>query len=271
MEMTMSDITQTPVPPFPPPTTAESAPVSDVAPAPAVSESAPAPVSEAVPAPVVAGSESVSDSSSGSAPAPAPAPASVSESAAEGEARPDVDRTGMHWYAVHVAVGFETQVSEDLDARFTRENLRKMLGEILVPTEKIESLAKPRKGREPVTERKLYPGYLFIQMLMNAQTWHLVKNTRRVTGFIGGAREEPAALPEGDIEDIRERIAAGQKPTARGLFEVRDMVRVKEGPFSDFTGTVESVLYDRRRLTVSVMVFGRATPVELAFGQVEKV
>ena len=239
--MTMSDITQSPVPPFPPPT-AESPP--------SVSEAAP--VAESVSAP------SVSDS------------ASASESVSAG-ARADVDRTGMHWYAVHVAVGFETQVSEELDARFTREDLRKMLGEILVPTEKIESLAKPRKGREPVTERKLYPGYLFIQMLMNAQTWHLVKNTRRVTGFIGGAREEPAALPEADIEDIRERIAAGQKPTARGLFEVRDMVRVKEGPFSDFTGTVESVLYDRRRLTVSVMVFGRATPVELSFGQVEKV
>ena len=254
----MSDITQSPVPPFPPttadspPSVSEAAPVAESVPAPSVSEAVPAPVAGSVSAP------SVSDS------------ASASESVSAG-ARADVDRTGMHWYAVHVAVGFETQVSEELDARFTREDLRKMLGEILVPTEKIESLAKPRKGREPVTERKLYPGYLFIQMLMNAQTWHLVKNTRRVTGFIGGAREEPAALPEADIEDIRERIAAGQKPTARGLFEVRDMVRVKEGPFSDFTGTVESVLYDRRRLTVSVMVFGRATPVELSFGQVEKV
>ena len=255
----MSDITQSPVPPFPPttadspPSVSEAAPVAESVSAPSVSEAVSAPVAESVSAPSV--SESVSES-----------PSSVSAGA-----RADVDRTGMHWYAVHVAVGFETQVSEELDARFTREDLRKMLGEILVPTEKIESLAKPRKGREPVTERKLYPGYLFIQMLMNAQTWHLVKNTRRVTGFIGGAREEPAALPEADIEDIRERIAAGQKPTARGLFEVRDMVRVKEGPFSDFTGTVESVLYDRRRLTVSVMVFGRATPVELSFGQVEKV
>ena len=254
----MSDITQSPVPPFPPPTAesppsvSEAAPVAGSVSAPSVSESVSAPVAESVSAPSVSESASASESVSA-------------------VARADVDRTGMHWYAVHVAVGFETQVSEELDARFTREDLRKMLGEILVPTEKIESLAKPRKGREPVTERKLYPGYLFIQMLMNAQTWHLVKNTRRVTGFIGGAREEPAALPEADIEDIRERIAAGQKPTARGLFEVRDMVRVKEGPFSDFTGTVESVLYDRRRLTVSVMVFGRATPVELSFGQVEKV
>ena len=258
----MSDITQSPVPPFPPttadspPSVSESAPVTESVSAPSVSEAVPAPVSESVSPP---SAPSASDS------------VSESVSSVSAGARADVDRTGMHWYAVHVAVGFETQVSEELDARFTREDLRKMLGEILVPTEKIESLAKPRKGREPVTERKLYPGYLFIQMLMNAQTWHLVKNTRRVTGFIGGAREEPAALPEADIEDIRERIAAGQKPTARGLFEVRDMVRVKEGPFSDFTGTVESVLYDRRRLTVSVMVFGRATPVELSFGQVEKV
>lgn len=197
-------------------------------------------------------------------PAPGAAPAPAVESAG-GDSR-----EGMHWFAVHVAVGFESQVSEDLEKRFKREGLERKFGEILVPTEKIESLAKPRKGREPVTERKLYPGYLFIQMRMDPETWHLVKNTRRVTGFIGGAREEPAALPEADIEDIRERIEAGKKPTARGLFSVGGMVRVKEGPFSDFTGTVESVLDDRRRLTVSVMVFGRSTPVELAFDQVEK-
>ena len=197
-------------------------------------------------------------------PAPGAAPAMAAESAGSDS------REGMHWFAVHVAVGFESQVSEDLEKRFKREGLEHKFGEILVPTEKIESLAKPRKGREPVTERKLYPGYLFIQMRMDPETWHLVKNTRRVTGFIGGAREEPAALPEADIEDIRERIEAGKKPTARGLFSVGGMVRVKEGPFSDFTGTVESVLDDRRRLTVSVMVFGRSTPVELAFDQVEK-
>ena len=196
---------------------------------------------------------------------PAPAAASAVAESAGGESR-----EGMHWFAVHVAVGFESQVSEDLEKRFKREGLTHKFGEILVPTEKVESLAKPRKGRDPVTERKLYPGYLFIQMRMDPETWHLVKNTRRVTGFIGGAREEPAALPEADIEDIRERIEAGKKPTARGLFSVGGMVRVKEGPFSDFTGTVESVLDDRRRLTVSVMVFGRSTPVELAFDQVEK-
>lgn len=201
----------------------------------------------------------------------APAPAAVAEGAAPESAESSAAREGMGWFAVHVAVGFESQVSEDLKERFAREGLMRKFGEILVPTEKIESLAKPRKGREPVTERKLYPGYLFIQMRMDPETWHLVKNTRRVTGFIGGAREEPAALPENDIREIRERIEAGLKPTARGLFETGDMVRVKEGPFSDFTGTVESVMADRRRLTVSVMVFGRSTPVELAFGQVEKV
>ena len=210
--------------------------------------------------------------------APVAPPMAEAAEAAGGDAR-----EGMHWFALHVAVGFETQVSEDLKERFERAAkaksqleseqsawLRGKLGEILVPTEKIESLAKPRKGREPVTERKLYPGYLFIQMRMDPETWHLVKNTRRVTGFIGGAREEPAPLQSADIEDIRERIEAGKKPTARGLFSVGGMVRVKEGPFSDFTGTVESVLDDRRRLTVSVMVFGRSTPVELAFDQVEK-
>ena len=203
------------------------------------------------------------------APIPAPAQSSASAPAVAEEAL--VVREGMGWFAVHVAVGFETQVSDDLKERFAREGLMRKFGEILVPTEKIESLAKPRKGREPVTERKLYPGYLFIQMRMDPETWHLVKNTRRVTGFIGGAREEPAALSDDAIQEIRERIEAGRKPTARGLFETGDMVRVKEGPFSDFTGTVESVMADRRRLTVSVMVFGRSTPVELSFGQVEKV
>ena len=212
------------------------------------------------------------------APTPAPAPPAASAGSAASAASAAGPETGgagaegekMEWFAVHVAVGFESQVRDELQERFEKK-YPKRFGEILVPTEKVESLAKPRKGREPVTERKLYPGYLFIQMRMDPETWHLVKSTRRVTGFIGGAREEPAALPESEINDIRERIEAGLKPTARGLFATGDMVRVKEGPFSDFTGAVESVVADRRRLTVSVMVFGRSTPVELAFEQVEKV
>lgn len=212
-----------------------------------------------------------------SAPAVPPAAAAVVDGGgAPGEfaeaARAAGGRDGMHWFAVHVAVGFETQIGEELEKRFKSggPELERKFGEILVPTEKIELLSKPRRGREPVSERKLYPGYLFIQMRMDAETWHLVKSARRVTGFIGGARDDPAPLPAADIEDIRQRIEAGKKPTARGLFQVGGMVRVKEGPFSDFQGTVESVLDDRRRLTVSVMVFGRSTPVELAFDQVEK-
>lgn len=200
--------------------------------------------------------------------APAAPPPAVEPMAAE-SAR-TTDDSGMNWFAVHVAVGFESQVREDLEARFIREGLEEKFGEILLPTEKIETLAKPRKGRQPKSERNLYPGYLFIRMRMDPETWHLVKNTRRVTGFIGGARDEPAALPEDDMNIIRERIDAGQKPKLRKLFDVRDHVRVKEGPFSDFQGVVESVQLERKRLTVSVMVFGRSTPVELAFDQVEK-
>ena len=245
-----------------------------------------APESESVPEsdPVSAsGSESSAESGtdSGSVSESASVPGTESASVPESDAAPVVSPyadpmeyvepdDGMHWFAVHVAVGFESTVKDELVARFERSNLNGKFSEILMPTEKVESLAKPRRGRKPITDRKLYPGYLFIRMRMDSETWHLVKNTRRVTGFIGGAREEPAPLPLDEVRAIRARMLAGEKPVARRTYEVGDSVRVKEGPFNDFTGAVESVVEDRRRLTVSVMVFGRSTPLELSFAQVEK-
>ena len=224
--------------------------------------------------PMIADSAAAPGANPASMPAPvdASAAAEAAEAAVDSPVAPEMSEgeEGMEWFAVHVAVGFEGQVRDELEERF-KKKFPDRFGQILLPTEKIESLSKPRKGRQPKLERNLYPGYLFIQMRMDPETWHLVKSTRRVTGFIGGARDEPAALQKRDMEIIHERIAAGQKPKAVALFATGDMVRVKEGPFSDFTGAVDSVSPDRRRLTVSVMVFGRSTPVELAFEQVEKV
>lgn len=172
------------------------------------------------------------------------------------------------WYVVHVYSGMEKSVKKSLLERIERAGLQSEFGEILVP---VEEVVEMRGGQKAVTERRFFPGYVLIEMNLTDETWHLVKSTPKVTGFVGGTSTRPTPIAEKEVEKIRSQIEEGtEKPKPKILFEVGELVRVKEGPFTDFNGTVEDVNYEKSKLRVSVTIFGRATPVELDFGQVEK-
>ena len=173
------------------------------------------------------------------------------------------------WYVVHAHSGYEKHVMRSLTERVKLHEMEDGFGEILVPTEEVVEM---RNGQKRKSERKFFPGYVLVQMEMNEGTWHLVKDTPRVMGFIGGTADKPAPITDREAEAILRRVADGtDKPKPKTLFEVGEMVRVNDGPFADFTGSVEEVNYEKNRLTVAVTIFGRSTPVELEFGQVEKV
>ena len=172
------------------------------------------------------------------------------------------------WYVVHAYSGFEKQVMRTLRERVALHEMEDRFGEILVP---IEEVVEMREGKKRKSERKFYPGYVLVQMEMDDATWHLVKNTPRVLGFIGGTKDKPAPITEKEAEAILRRVESGaDKPKPKTLFEPGEIVRVVEGPFADFNGVVEEVDYDKSRVKVAVLIFGRSTPVELEFGQVEK-
>lgn len=172
------------------------------------------------------------------------------------------------WYVVHAYSGFEKQVMRTLKERVALNEMEDRFGEILVPTEEIVEM---RDGKKRKSERKFYPGYVLVQMEMDDATWHLVKNTPRVLGFIGGTKDKPAPITEKEADAILRRVESGvDKPKPKTLFEPGEIVRVTEGPFADFNGVVEEVDYDKSRVKVAVLIFGRSTPVELEFGQVEK-
>ncbi|MCK9513622.1 MAG: transcription termination/antitermination protein NusG [Pigmentiphaga sp.] len=172
------------------------------------------------------------------------------------------------WYVVHVYSGMEKSVKKALLERIDRAGLQAEFGEILVP---VEEVVEMRGGQKAVTERRFFPGYVLIEMNLTDETWHLVKNTNKVTGFIGGSGTRPAPISEKEVEKILSQMEEGvEKPRPKVLFEIGEMVRVKDGPFTDFNGNVEDVNYEKSKLRVSVTIFGRATPVELDFGQVEK-
>lgn len=174
----------------------------------------------------------------------------------------------MRWYVVHAYSGFENQVVRMLQERIQRSGLEGMFGEILVPTEEVVEM---RDGQKRRSDRKFFPGYVLVQMEMNDDTWHLVKNVPKVMGFIGGTSDRPAPISDREAEAILQRVQEGaEKPRPKVLFEPGEMVRVIDGPFNDFSGVVEEVNYDKNKLKVSVLIFGRPTPVELDFGQVEK-
>jgi transcriptional antiterminator NusG len=155
-----------------------------------------------------------------------------------------------------------------LKERVALNGLEEQFGEILVPTEEVVEM---RDGKKRKSERKFYPGYVLVQMELEDATWHLVKNTPRVLGFIGGTKEKPAPITEKEADAILRRLESGaDKPKPKTLFEPGEVVRVVEGPFADFNGVVEEVDYDKSRVKVAVLIFGRSTPVELEFGQVEK-
>jgi transcriptional antiterminator NusG len=172
------------------------------------------------------------------------------------------------WYVVHAYSGFEKSVQRALVERITRSGLQDKFGQILVP---VEEVVEMKNGQKSVTERKFFPGYVLVEMDMEDDTWHLIKSTPKVTGFIGGTGTKPTPITAKEVEKIMSQIQEGvEKPRPKVLFEVGEYVRVKDGPFADFNGSVESVNYEKSRLHVSVTIFGRATPVELEFAQVEK-
>ncbi len=174
----------------------------------------------------------------------------------------------MRWYVVHAYSGYEKTVQRTLKERVARAGLEAKFGDILVPTEEVVEM---RDGQKRSSERKFFPGYVLVQMEMDEETWHLVRSVPRVLGFIGGSGDKPAPITEREADEILSRVREGQdKPRPKVLFEVGEMVRVTDGPFNDFNGVVEQVNYEKSRLNVSVMIFGRSTPVELDFSQVEK-
>ncbi len=172
------------------------------------------------------------------------------------------------WYVVHAYSRFEKSVMRALVERVARSGMQDRFGQILVP---VEEVLEMKNGQKSLTERKFFPGYVLVEMDMDDETWHLVKSTPKVTGFVGGSGNKPTPISEREVNDIMQQMQAGvEKPRPKVLFEVGELVRVKEGPFTDFNGSVESVNYEKSRLHVSVTIFGRATPVELEFSQVEK-
>jgi len=173
------------------------------------------------------------------------------------------------WYVVHAYSGFEKQVQRSLKERIARAGMEDQFGEVLVPTEEVVEMKKGVKRR---SERKFFPGYVLVEMEMNEDTWHLVKDVPKVMGFIGGRQDQPAPISQKEADLILNRVAEGiDKPRPKVLFEPGEVVRVVDGPFNDFNGTVEEINYEKSRLRVAVSIFGRSTPVELDFQQVEKV
>lgn len=174
----------------------------------------------------------------------------------------------MQWYVVHAYSGFEKSVMRALKERVERAGMQDQFGEILVP---VEEVVEMKGGQKRTSERKFFPGYVLVQMEMNDATWHLVKSTAKVTGFVGGTANKPAPISEREVNAIMQQMQEGvEKPKPKITFESGEVVRVTDGPFTDFNGTVEEVNYDKSKLRVSVTIFGRPTPVELDFSQVEK-
>lgn len=174
----------------------------------------------------------------------------------------------LRWYVVQAFSGYENKVKGMLEERIQLAGLEEFFGEVLVPTEEVVEM---RAGQKRRSERKFFPGYVLVSMEMNEETWQVVRNTPRVMGFIGGTSDRPAPISQKEADAILNRIEdSGDKPKPKTLFEPGEMVRVIDGPFADFNGVVESVNYEKSRLQVSVSIFGRSTPVELEFSQVEK-
>jgi transcriptional antiterminator NusG len=174
----------------------------------------------------------------------------------------------MRWYVVHAYSGYEKKVATALKERIDLHGMTDRFGDVLVPTEEVVEM---KNGQKRKSERKFFPGYVLVQMELDDDTWHLVNETPRVMGFIGGKADAPAPITDAEAQAILRRVEDGtEKPRPKTLFEPGEMVRVVDGPFNDFNGVVEEVNYEKSRLNVAVLIFGRSTPVELEFSQVEK-
>ncbi len=174
----------------------------------------------------------------------------------------------LRWYVVHAYSGMEKTVERNIIERIAQSALQAKFGRILVPTEEVVEI---KNGQKKTTERKFFPGYVFVEMVMDDDTWHLIKHTNKVTGFIGGGKNRPSPISEAEVQKIISQMQVGtEKPRHKVEFEVGEFVRVKDGPFTDFNGSVEEVNYEKSKVRVAVTIFGRSTPVELEFGQIEK-
>ncbi len=199
----------------------------------------------------------------------APVEAEVAVAAAKPPvAGPEIHREGMNWYIVHTYSGFENKVAESLKARSEAYGFSDRLGQVLIPVEEVVEL---RNGKKVTSKRMLYPGYVMVQVAMEDEIWHHIKNTPRVTGFVGGGNT-PVPLSVAEVDNIFNRQAsAAERPRPKLTFEKSETVRIVDGPFTNFQGKVEDINADRNTLRVLVTIFGRATPVELEFLQVEKI
>ena len=172
------------------------------------------------------------------------------------------------WYVVHVYSSMEKSVKRALLERIERAELEAYFGRILIPSEEVVEI---KDGKRSISERRIFPGYVLVEMDLTDETWHLVRSTNRVTGFLGGSGNRPTPISQREVDEILSRMEeGGEKPRPKVLFEIGEMVRVKEGPFADFNGNVEEVNYEKNKVRVSVTIFGRSTPVELDFDQVDK-
>ena len=174
----------------------------------------------------------------------------------------------LRWYVVHAYSGMEKAVERNILERIARSGMEAKFGRILVP---MEEVVEVKNGQKKTTERKFFPGYVLVEMVMDDESWHLVKHTNKVTGFVGGAKNRPAPISEAEVMKIVNQMQEGtEKPRHKVEFVVGEYVRVKDGPFTDFNGSVEDVNYEKSKVRVSVTIFGRSTPVELEFSQIEK-
>jgi transcription termination/antitermination protein NusG len=174
----------------------------------------------------------------------------------------------LRWYVVHAYSGMEKAVERNILERINRAGMQSKFGRILVP---MEEVVEVKNGQKKTTERKFFPGYVLVEMIMDDDSWHLVKHTNKVTGFVGGAKNRPAPISEAEVMKIVNQMQEGtEKPRHKVEFVVGEYVRVKDGPFTDFNGSVEDVNYEKSKVRVSVTIFGRSTPVELEFSQIEK-
>jgi transcriptional antiterminator NusG len=175
---------------------------------------------------------------------------------------------GMRWYVVQAYSGFEKQVQKSLQAHIDRSDLNDQFGQVLVPTEDVVEM---KNGQKRTSERKFFPGYVLVQMIMSEITWHLVKSVPRVSGFVGGTSAQPVPISDREASAILQQVVEGaEHPRPKYTFAPGEVVRVTDGPFQEFNGTVEDVNFDKSKLRVAVTIFGRSTPVELSFSQVEK-
>jgi transcriptional antiterminator NusG len=191
----------------------------------------------------------------------------MTEAMSETQAAPAA--SNLRRYVVHAYSGMEKAVERNIRERIERAGMQSKFGRILVPTEEVVEL---KGGKKSVSERRFFPGYVLVEMVMDDETWHLVKHTSKVTGFVGGAKNRPAPISDAEVMKIVNQMQEGiEKPRPKVQWVVGELVRVKDGPFTDFNGSVEDVNYEKSKVRVSVTIFGRATPVELDFAQVEKV